>query len=601
MKKLKLLLLLPFIAAGNALQAQQQNETEEQFKAFIHEQGQQLITAYKEEDYAKGIDICHTVMTRAEELPADLKKDYGWQKNNYAYHLTRFLCLQGKEREALEAFKIAYDNGKSGLEYETFSKDTALKLLHGNKEFEAIAQKIKEASDYLYILQQAPAYTRSTRPDTLPHFTYAHPNDPNLVRVRQYFSLDSVAGAGDEISKIKNILTYIHNTIRHDGQHSNPAGGMNAINMAEACKDGSRGLNCRGLATVLNECYLSLGIPSRVVTCMPKTFISDCHVINAVYSATLDKWLWIDPTHNAWVMDEAGNLLSIQEVRERLRDGHPLVLNEEANWNNQQKTKADHYLYNYMAKNLYYLNCWIRYEFNTESNGHGTQLYVNLMPTGFDTTVENPNNLRVNDDTWFWQSPYTDRNLIGTWLQPVPGMPNLAQGFTLEQSGKASSVHMATLVYETWQKQGNLLILNGKSIGNHQTLSFADTLAIERLTADSLHLRKGQLLLKYARQTVPMARLTPAKKVLQVSGTLTIGHEVRTFLPTGSTTAYWIVDRTGQLLQAYDELTSGIKNGKPVHAELEVIDMGQSDDGFARDYAGVYHVTKIKKLEATPK
>ena len=408
MKHLKLMLLLLCIAAGNAWQAQAQNEmTEEQFKAFLQEQAQLLTTAYRQDDYAQGADICRATMAQVEKLPAKLKEDYGWQKNNFAYHLTRCLCLQGKKEEALEAFKIAYDNGKSGMEYPTISKDNALKLLYGDKEFETIVQKVKEASDYLYILQQAPAYTRSTRPDTLPRFTYALPDDPNLVRVRQYFRLDSVAGTGDEVSKIKNVLTYIHNKILHDGQHPNPSGEQNSINMAEACKDGSRGLNCRGLVTVLNECYLSLGIPSRVVTCMPKTFISDCHVINAVYSTTLGKWLWIDPTNNAWVMDEAGNLLGIQEVRERLRDGRPLVLNEEANWNNKSKKTVQEYLYKYMAKNLYYLNCWLRYEFNTESNGYNEKLYVNLMPTGFDTKVENPRNLRVNDDEWFWQAPAT--------------------------------------------------------------------------------------------------------------------------------------------------------------------------------------------------
>lgn len=408
MKHLKLMLLLLCIAAGNAWQAQAQNEmTEEQFKAFLQEQAQLLTTAYRQDDYAQGADICRATMAQVEKLPAKLKEDYGWQKNNFAYHLTRCLCLQGKKEEALEAFKIAYDNGKSGMEYPTISKDSALKLLYGDKEFETIVQKVKETSDYLYILQQAPAYTRSTRPDTLPRFTYALPDDPNLVRVRQYFRLDSVAGTGDEVSKIKNVLTYIHNKILHDGQHPNPSGEQNSINMAEACKDGSRGLNCRGLATVLNECYLSLGIPSRVVTCMPKTFISDCHVINAVYSTTLGKWLWIDPTNNAWVMDEAGNLLGIQEVRERLRDGRPLVLNEEANWNNKSKKTVQEYLYKYMAKNLYYLNCWLRYEFNTESNGYNEKLYVNLMPTGFDTKVENPRNLRVNDDEWFWQAPVT--------------------------------------------------------------------------------------------------------------------------------------------------------------------------------------------------
>lgn len=155
---------------------------------------------------------------------------------------------------------------------------------------------------------------------------------------------------GNELVTIKRILTYIHDKIRHDGQNGNPKGGNNSINFAEACKDGSRGLNCRGLATVLNECYLSMGIPSRVITCMPKTYINDCHVINAVYSSTLGKWLWIDPTNDAWVTDELGNLLSVQEVRARLRNGQPVQVNEEANWNNEKKTTTEDYLYEYMAK-----------------------------------------------------------------------------------------------------------------------------------------------------------------------------------------------------------------------------------------------------------
>lgn len=58
------------------------------------------------------------------------------------------------------------------------------------------------------------------------------------------------------------------------------------------------------MAQMLNECYLAMGFKSRFITCMPKVMINDCHVINAVYSNTLDKWLWMDPTFNAYVTDE---------------------------------------------------------------------------------------------------------------------------------------------------------------------------------------------------------------------------------------------------------------------------------------------------------
>lgn len=175
--------------------------------------------------------------------------------------------------------------------------------------------------------------------------------------------------------------------------------------MPKPVKDGSRGLNCRGLATVLNECYLSLGIPSRVITCMPRIYINDCHVINAVYSSTLGKWLWIDPTNNAWVTDDKGNMLSIQEVRERLRTGQPVKVNEEANWNNKRKTETEDYLYNYMAKNLFFLDSWTRYGFNTESDKKHPVKYIFLQPKGCESNLRTPQDLSVNDDKYFWQAP----------------------------------------------------------------------------------------------------------------------------------------------------------------------------------------------------
>ena len=43
-------------------------------------------------------------------------------------------------------------------------------------------------------------------------------------------------------------------------------------------------------------------------------------------------------------VDENGVMLSIAEVRERLRNDQPLQLNEDANWNNRQKTNKEYYL-----------------------------------------------------------------------------------------------------------------------------------------------------------------------------------------------------------------------------------------------------------------
>jgi hypothetical protein len=215
----------------------------------------------------------------------------------------------------------------------------------------------------------------------VPKFTYQSEDNPNLQKIRQELKLDSIAGTGSELSQIFNLLHWLHNLIRHDGNSYNPTV-KNAIDLIRICKIENRGINCRMLATALNECYLSMGIKSRLITCMPKEIqFDDCHVINMVFSKDLDKWIWIDPTFAAYVMDEKGNLLSIQEVRERLIKGLPLVLNADANWNREDLQTKEHYLDYYMAKNLYRMECLLSSEYNAETWEHGKEAtYVELLP-----------------------------------------------------------------------------------------------------------------------------------------------------------------------------------------------------------------------------
>lgn len=88
-------------------------------------------------------------------------------------------------------------------------------------------------------------------------------------------------------------------------------------------------------------------------------------------------------------------------------------------------------------------------------------------------------------------------DIEGEWIGPVPGMENMVQGINLEKGGKASSINMATLQYESWEVKDNELILSGKSIGNKETFSFSDTLIIEKLTENELTLKKGSLTINY--------------------------------------------------------------------------------------------------------
>lgn len=232
----------------------------------------------------------------------------------------------------------------------------------------------------------------------IPKFEYQTVNNPDLIRVRKDLNLDSIGGHGTELSKIFNLLYWVHNLIRHDGSSENPAL-KNAIDLIHICKKENRGVNCWMLATILNECYLSLGIKSRYVFCLPKeTNFDDNHVINMVYSTEFNKWIWVDPTCASYVMDENGNLLGIQEVRERLVSGKPLVLNADANWNREIVQSKEEYIENYMAKNLYRLKAPVFYGYNVETTLKGKELlYVELLP--LDGLQQTPQKIEKTDTT----------------------------------------------------------------------------------------------------------------------------------------------------------------------------------------------------------
>lgn len=397
MKKLALF----FAAVLFAISATAQ-DPEQAFISRIEVSEGLLREAIKAKNYGAAERVNIDIIRDYEAQSEALRQKWSWIVGGLYYNLSCMQSLQNKRQQAIDSFAKACKFGYN--EYTHIKNDTDLDNIRDDETFQRLHAEMRETSDYIWVLQQAKGYVAGGT-ENMPPFTYQSADDAELVRVREYFELDKVIGTGDELSKIRNLLTYIHNKIRHDGQHDNPEK-LNSLFMAEACKDGSRGLNCRGLAIVLNDCYQAMGFKSRVVTCMPKVYISDCHVINTVYSETLGKWVWVDPTQNSWVMDENGTMLGIGEVRERLRDGRTIVLNDEANWNNEVKTTKEDYLENYMAKNLYYIVCGDKSYFGAEENAAGKprQVFIALCPEGY-TPSHDSDYVVTTDDEWFWGSP----------------------------------------------------------------------------------------------------------------------------------------------------------------------------------------------------
>jgi hypothetical protein len=117
-------------------------------------------------------------------------------------------------------------------------------------------------------------------------------------------------------------------------------------------------------------------------------------------------------------MNEKGELLSIEEVRERIIYDKPVILNPDANWNNQNPQSKEYYLLTYMAKNLYILECPVSSEYNMETRESG-RVYNNIQLLPLDYYEQSPDKREKKDEksntTWtkfktnnprlFWQLP----------------------------------------------------------------------------------------------------------------------------------------------------------------------------------------------------
>lgn len=86
---------------------------------------------------------------------------------------------------------------------------------------------------------------------------------------------------------------------------------------------------------------------------------------------------------------------------------------------------------------------------------------------------------------------------LGDWVKPIPGIGG-EEGISIMADGKAASINRATLVYESWEQNGDTLFVSGKSIGNGSTGEMTDTLLVQ---GDSLaHTSGGKVLFKYSKK-----------------------------------------------------------------------------------------------------
>ena len=276
-----------------------------------------------------------------------------------------------------------------------------------SKPYEPIPFEYDPNFNYVSVLKSSAGYAYEYT-DGYSEFTYQDSSDENLVKLKNTYNLENVAGNRDELSKIFNLLKWIHQTIIHDGGNSGPDP-ENSLNILQYCQETGNGVNCVIMAIVLNEVYLSMGFKSRVVHGNSKDWVfnGDWHAFNMVYSYTLGKWLFVDPTHQAYFTNNNGNVLSIAEMREHLIQGQPLILNDDADYNGHT-INANDYLH-YLSKNLYRFSCSVSSEFGNYWIFHDpvtNRIYCHLDPKNDRQKglAKATNHFTSNPD-YYWSKP----------------------------------------------------------------------------------------------------------------------------------------------------------------------------------------------------
>ena len=266
----------------------------------------------------------------------------------------------------------------------------------------------KYYEEYLHLIRLFDKYESESKVSL--SFSYQSKDSNNLAYIREQYDLEKVVGTGDELSRIFNLFKWLNRNVIHDGSQIY-SGESNAIAIINCVKEG-KSVNCRMVSIAMNEIFLAMGFKSRVVTCMPIGFdFKDCHVVNIVYSNTLDKWLFFDASLGVYFKDINGVLLSLEELREAVINNREIIINKA--YYEGKLVEKDYYL-SYMANNLFQFACYANYEFNYESSNVDKTLYylnpLNYFPVNYKIMSREWNGNMINEQyndcaKEFWKRP----------------------------------------------------------------------------------------------------------------------------------------------------------------------------------------------------
>lgn len=171
-------------------------------------------------------------------------------------------------------------------------------------------------SDDISILKKNNEY--DTVPSPYAQFSYDF-SDPRLKELTQVIGLNEIAGTGDDFVKLIKITFEVAGKLNLGAVADTTS--FHALEVFEQTRDGLVS-NCFVTATVLAECFLSLGYVARMVRCMPIDLrFKDCHCMTIAKVRKYQKFVAFDAAMGGYYVDSCGIPMGICEIQNALIQG----------------------------------------------------------------------------------------------------------------------------------------------------------------------------------------------------------------------------------------------------------------------------------------
>ena len=230
--------------------------------------------------------------------------------------------------------------------------------------------------------------------DGPPHFEYSAKSNHLSVMLCNTYNLNEYVDSENDFNTMRDIMKWTNGILAHDGTQAFIA--RREANSILSTHSGKA--SCRGLAIVLCEALLSVGIKSRFVICCPaEDPYDECHAVCIAFSNYYKKWIMLDPTNNLYIKDEFGNYLDLFEFRNCLTKNIFFELNEDTSWNGAYVSKNQYC--DYMVKNLIRFKCTLKYYPGCDHLGQNT---IVLLPKNY-SIKSNDKSICIRNPQKFWE------------------------------------------------------------------------------------------------------------------------------------------------------------------------------------------------------